>query len=76
MNETKKKRWQKVMRVGSFDNLEELKKYLAEKNESKGFGDTIAKITSAVGIKPCGGCKQRQEWLNKKLPYKQNESDN
>lgn len=37
---------------------------------SRGFGDTIAKITSAVGIKPCGGCKERQEKLNKLIPYK------
>ena len=37
---------------------------------SRGLGDTIAKATKAVGIKPCGGCKKRQEWLNKKVPYK------
>lgn len=38
---------------------------------SRGLGDTIAKITKAVGIKPCGGCKKRQERLNKAVPYKQ-----
>jgi len=38
--------------------------------KSKGLGDTIAKVTSAIGIKPCGGCKKRQEILNKKFPYK------
>lgn len=38
--------------------------------KSKGLGDTIAKITSAVGIKPCGGCKKRQEALNQAFPYK------
>jgi hypothetical protein len=38
--------------------------------ESRGLGDTIAKATRAIGIKPCGGCKKRQEWLNKKVPYK------
>ena len=37
---------------------------------SVGLGDTVAKMTKAVGIKPCGGCKKRQEWLNKKVPYK------
>ena len=37
---------------------------------SKGFGDTIAKMTSKVGIKPCGGCQKRKELLNKMLPYK------
>jgi deoxyribose-phosphate aldolase len=38
--------------------------------QSKGLGDTIAKITKAVGIKPCGGCAERQEALNALLPYK------
>ena len=33
-----------------------------------GLGDAIAKATSAVGIKPCGGCKQRQAALNKAMP--------
>ena len=37
---------------------------------SRGVGDTIAKVTSAVGIKPCGGCKKRQQMLNKAFPYK------
>lgn len=36
----------------------------------RGFGDTVAKLTSAVGLKPCGGCKKRQEWLNKHFPYR------
>ena len=40
------------------------------KKKSRGLGDTIAKITSAVGIKPCGGCKKRQKKLNKWFPYK------
>jgi len=37
--------------------------------KSRGLGDTIAKISKAVGIKPCGGCKKRQAKLNKLLPY-------
>lgn len=37
--------------------------------QSRGLGDTIAKATKAVGIKPCGGCKKRQDWLNEKFPY-------
>jgi hypothetical protein len=37
---------------------------------SRGLGDTIAKVTSAVGIKPCGGCKERQEKLNRLVPYR------
>ena len=36
---------------------------------SRGLGDTIAKITKAIGIKPCGGCKNRQAVLNKLVPY-------
>lgn len=36
---------------------------------SRGLGDTIAKATKAVGIKPCGGCKRRQAWLNALAPY-------
>jgi hypothetical protein len=39
---------------------------------SRGLGDTIAKITTAVGIKPCGGCNRRKEWLNRVFPYEQN----
>jgi hypothetical protein len=53
-----------------------------EPSESKGFGDTIAKITKATGIKAvvdavseatgrdCG-CEERQSSLNKMIPYKQ-----
>lgn len=36
----------------------------------RGLGDTIAKATKAVGIKPCGGCKRRQAKLNELVPYK------
>lgn len=35
---------------------------------SRGLGDTVAKITKAVGIKPCGGCKNRQYKLNQLIP--------
>jgi hypothetical protein len=38
-------------------------------SSSRGLGDTIAKITNAVGIKPCGGCKKRQKKLNETFPY-------
>ena len=36
---------------------------------SRGLGDTIAKVTSKLGFQPCGGCKQRQETLNRSFPY-------
>ena len=41
-------------------------------NASKGLGDTIAKMTGAMGIRPCGGCKKRQELLNRMFPYEKN----
>jgi hypothetical protein len=34
---------------------------------SRGLGDVIAKVTNAVGLKSCGGCKSRQKQLNKVL---------
>lgn len=30
-----------------------------------GLGDVIKRVTSRVGIKPCGGCKRRAEALNR-----------
>lgn len=30
-----------------------------------GLGDIIKRVTSSVGIKPCGGCEQRAAMLNK-----------
>ena len=35
---------------------------------STGLGDTVAAVTTAAGIKPCGGCKKRQAALNKATP--------
>lgn len=37
---------------------------------SRGLGDTVAKLTRKLGIRPCGGCKKRQALLNKLIPYK------
>ncbi len=37
--------------------------------KSKGLGDTIAKITSRLGIKQCSACKKRQKALNKRFKY-------
>ena len=39
-------------------------------SKSKGLGDTIAKITKAIGIKPCKQCSVNVGKLNKKYPYK------
>ena len=41
--------------------------------KSKGLGDTIAKITKAVGIKPCKPCEERRKKLNTLFPYKRGE---
>lgn len=38
-------------------------------SKSRGLGDTVAKITGTLGIEPCNGCEQRQEFLNKMFPY-------
>lgn len=34
----------------------------------KGAGDLVARATSAVGVKPCGGCNKRKKKLNAVLP--------
>jgi len=39
--------------------------------KSRGLGDTISKITHAMGIPECEGCTYRKEKLNKIFPYKQ-----
>lgn len=36
---------------------------------SKGAGDTVAKVTHAMGIEQCQPCKERQSALNEFLPY-------
>jgi hypothetical protein len=40
-------------------------------SKSKGLGDSIAKLTEAVGIKPCVSCEKRKNILNKLFPFKQ-----
>ena len=45
---------------------------------SRGAGDTVKKIIAKVTrgkIEPCGGCKKRQELLNKLLPYSSGGND-
>ena len=50
--------------------------------KSRGLGDSIANFTKKTGIKAVvnrmanslnkpSGCQQRQDYLNKKFPYKQ-----
>ena len=46
------------------------------KQNDRGLGDTIKRATEKVGIKPCGGCKQRQEKLNQMFAYQKGEKAN
>lgn len=41
----------------------------------KGLGDVVASVTKAVGIKPCGSCRERQQKLNAIFPLKVDKSD-
>lgn len=34
----------------------------------KGLGDTIAGVTKAIGLKPCGGCNKRRQKANTLMP--------
>ena len=50
-------------------DIPELADKKTQEGASRGFGDTVAKATSAMGIKPCDKCKKRQEALNRMVPY-------
>ena len=43
------------------------------KRKPKGIGDTIASITSAIGIEPCEGCDKRKDALNNLMPFTRNQ---
>jgi hypothetical protein len=46
--------------------------------KDKGLGDTVSTFIKKVSggkIKECGGCSKRREWLNNKMPYRQNALD-
>ena len=38
-------------------------------DEDVGLGDVIKRATSAVGIKPCGGCARRAATLNRWMSF-------
>jgi hypothetical protein len=38
-------------------------------DEDVGLGDVIKRATSAVGIKPCDGCRERAATLNRWLTF-------
>jgi hypothetical protein len=37
--------------------------------QSVGLGDVVKRVTTAVGIKPCGGCQRRAEALNQAVTF-------
>ena len=39
-----------------------------------GLGDSVKRLTTAIGIKPCDECKQRAEKLNKAFPYRKKDN--
>jgi hypothetical protein len=39
------------------------------KEEEIGLGDTIKKVTYAMGIKPCAGCEKRAATLNRWMRF-------
>jgi len=38
-------------------------------NQPLPLGNAIARITSAVGIKPCSSCKERAQALNQRVTF-------
>jgi len=44
--------------------------------ESKGFGDTFAKIAKTFGFQPCSACERRRKAWNEKLAYAKKEKEN
>jgi hypothetical protein len=60
------------MKIPTLEDAKKCKElWLAGKpcGEISGAGDVVAALTSSLGIKPCGGCKERQEKLNKWFPF-------
>ena len=31
-------------------------------------GDAVKMTTGAMGVRPCGGCEKRRQWMNQHLP--------
>jgi hypothetical protein len=38
-------------------------------DEPVGLGDAVKRVTSAVGIRPCGGCAERARQLNSRYVF-------
>jgi len=44
-----------------------LPRFLIE--DEVGLGDVIRRATNSMGIKSCGGCERRAEWLNRRISF-------
>ncbi len=42
--------------------------FVGKSEVAPGIGDVVAAATTAVGVKPCGGCAKRKATLNKATP--------
>lgn len=40
-----------------------------QQGRMRGVGDAVARITGALGVKPCEPCKERQAKLNRWFPF-------
>lgn len=45
------------------------------KKPSKGFGDTVQKVTKTLGFITCDECEERRKRWNEKLAYKKFQRD-
>ena len=43
--------------------------WLRQQSRMRGAGDAVARVTEALGVKPCEPCKQRQAKLNRWWPF-------
>jgi hypothetical protein len=42
--------------------------FVGKSEVAPGIGDVVAAATTAVGVKPCGGCARRKAAMNKATP--------
>jgi hypothetical protein len=38
-------------------------------DKAVGLGDTLKRVSAAIGIRPCGGCRRRAEALNRRAVF-------
>ncbi len=38
-------------------------------DEDVGLGDAVKRVTSAFGVRPCGGCERRAAMLNRRFVF-------